>query len=112
MSVRSNSIVTLDTRIQGARSLILLPFFNAFAMLLLFRVFFYSFTMMCMALYTVVMLQEFEIWSLALNFISFIISFHPLFATNFGHAVDACIYIYWNILESNFCQSPLASDSF
>lgn len=40
MSVRSNSIVTLDTRIQGARSLILLPFFNAFAMLLLFRVFF------------------------------------------------------------------------
>lgn len=68
--------------------------------------------MMCMALYTVVMLQEFEIWSLALNFISFIISFHRLFATNFGHAVDACIYIYWNILESNFCQSPLASDSF
>lgn len=49
--------------------------------------------MMCMALYTVVMLQEFEIWSLALNFISFIISFHRLFATNFGHAVDACIYI-------------------
>lgn len=92
MSVRSNSIVTLDTRIQGARSLNLLPFFNAFAMLLLFS-FFYSFTMMCMALYTVVMLQEFEIWSLALNFISFIISFHRLFATNFGHAVDACIYI-------------------
>lgn len=112
MSVRSNSIVTLDTRIQGARSLILLPFFNAFAMLLLFSFFFNSFTMMCMALYTVVMLQEFEIWSLALNFISFIISFHRLFATNFGHAVDACIYIYWNILESNFCQSPLASDSF
>lgn len=93
MSVRSNSIVTLDTRIQGARSLILLPFFNAFAMLLLFSFFFNSFTMMCMALYTVVMLQEFEIWSLALNFISFIISFHRLFATNFGHAVDACIYI-------------------
>lgn len=43
MSVRSNSIVTLDTRIQGARSLILLPFFNAFAMLLLFRVFFFFF---------------------------------------------------------------------
>lgn len=43
MSVRSNSIVTLDTRIQGARSLILLPFFNAFAMLLLFRVFFLFF---------------------------------------------------------------------
>lgn len=43
MSVRSNSIVTLDTRIQGARSLILLPFFNAFAILLLFRVFFFKF---------------------------------------------------------------------
>lgn len=51
MSVRSNSIVTPGSR--GARSPILLPFLNAFAMLLLFRVFFLnSFTMMCMALYT------------------------------------------------------------
>lgn len=38
--------------------------------------------MMCMALYTVVLLQEFEIWSLAYNFISFIVRFHRLFATN------------------------------
>lgn len=81
MSVRSNSIVTPGSR--GARSLILLPILNAFAMLLLFRVFFLnSFTMMCMALYTVVLLQEFEIWSLAYNFISFIVRFHRLFATN------------------------------
>lgn len=81
MSVRSNSIVTPGSR--GARSLILLPFLNAFAMLLLFRVFFLnSFTMMCMALYAVVLLQEFEIWSLAYNFISFIVRFHRLFATN------------------------------
>lgn len=80
MSVRSNSIVTPGSR--GARSLILLPFLNAFAMLLLFRVFLNSFTMMCMALYAVVLLQEFEIWSLAYNFISFIVRFHRLFATN------------------------------
>lgn len=38
--------------------------------------------MMCMALYAVVLLQEFEIWSLAYNFISFIVRFHRLFATN------------------------------
>lgn len=38
MSVRSNSIVTPGSR--GARSPILLPFLNAFAMLLLFGVFF------------------------------------------------------------------------
>lgn len=77
MSDRSNSIVTPGSR--GARSLILLPFLNAFAMLLLFRVFFLnSFTMMCMALYTVVLLQEFEIWSLAYNFISFIVRFSSI----------------------------------
>lgn len=84
MSVRSNSIVTLDTRIQGGEiahsTAILKCFCNAVTIQSFF--FLNSFTMMCMALYAVVLLQEFEIWSLAYNFISFIVRFHRLFATN------------------------------
>lgn len=83
MSVRSNSIVTLDTRIQGGEIAHSTAILKCFCNAVTIRSFFLnSFTMMCMALYAVVLLQEFEIWSLAYNFISFIVRFHRLFATN------------------------------